>query len=153
MPREIELPAEVVSDDPAPPEELDRVEQLAQAVHVRRRPDGRRGVDTHPPELAQVRLDPRMRAVLADGDVLSDGVPFAAQEPVHVAGRHARPAQQQGRRRREVLAVSGPAVEEEPLNRIGAPEMDRQLDAVLVGLVEPAHHGHDLASRPWALPP
>src|SRR6185436_20196159 len=83
---QVELAAGIVLDDPAAPEQLDRVEDLADAAHARHPRGHRRRVDAYPAHRAQIGLAPRVGPVVADGDVLGHVVPLAAEEAVHVAG-------------------------------------------------------------------
>ena len=150
---ELELAREIVADDPPRPLEVERVEELAEAARARRRRQRRRRVDAHPARAGHERLDPRVRAVVAHGDVVADVVPLAAEVAVDVARGHARRAQQQRRRRREVLAVALGRLEQEALDGIAPRRGARQAQRVAVRGAQPAHDRPPPSARRRAPPP
>ncbi len=133
LPGQEELLAGTVLDHPAIPEHFHRVENLAEASHVRDPTGRRRSVDPDPAGAAQVGLDPRVGAIVAHGDGLAQAVPFATQKPIHVAGGHATQAQQHGGRRGEVLAVAGRLVKKEVLQWVGDAGVALEVGGVPVG--------------------
>ena len=127
------LVQEVVVDHPLPPELARRVQVKQEAVHA---PDDqvrirRRRIEADPRVARNVRLHPGVRVASAHDVAAGQVVVFAAAEAVHDPRRDSQRAQHHRHGRREILAVSFLAFEQEIRQRVRR-RRSRHLQAVAV---------------------